>query len=381
MDHFSKKTNMKTFQPNKNLIQSVAVLALAVLLAACSANTNKHKGKREVTDMAGRTMLVPDSIHRVYVNKHGSLLLYAIDPKLMVCRTLSLTGNSKPFLDSLYLKLPYTEGSVEEMIKSRPDIVVICNNINETSIKEANRLVEKTGLPVFQVEIDMTAYPKTFDMLGKLLHREAQTSRMDAFVRTYLDTIAARGNRIAPEKKVKVYYAEGDCGLQTDPSGSMHSQVIDFVGATNAAQVDVLPEKGMSTISMEQILLWNPDVILCWTGWAKSLTTYQCVTTDKVWASCNAVKNGKVYQIPFIPFGWFDRPPGTNRIIGTIWTAHLLYPEVFPYNMRQVTKEYMEIFYHHTPTETELYHILNTTPEGLLLSGGLKDLDDPQKNK
>lgn len=257
---------MKTFQQKQHLIGVAVALTFAILLAACSVSTNKHKGKREVTDMAGRTMLVPDSIHRVYVNKHGSLLLYAIDPKLMVCRTLSLTGNSKPFLDSLYLKLPYTEGSVEEMMKFHPDVIINCNNINESTITEANRLAEKTGLPVFQVEIDMTAYPKTFDMLGKLLHREAQTSRMDAFVRTYLDTIATRGNRIPPEKKVKVYYAEGDCGLQTDPSGSMHSQVIDFVGATNAAKVDVLPEKGMSTISMEQILLWNPDVILCWTG-------------------------------------------------------------------------------------------------------------------
>ncbi len=357
----------------------LACITIVLLFSACHSASNKHPGKREVTDMAGRTMLVPDTIHRAFMNKPGTLLLYAIDPKLAVCRTLWQNKISQPYLDSAYMALPYTDGAVEEIVKLKPEVILSYFTVNQQSIDQANALAEKTGIPVFMVEMNMTAYPKTFDLLGKLLHREAQTNRMDAFVHTYLDTISARAARIPDSSKVKVYYAEGDCGLQTDPSGSWHSQVIDFVGAVNVAKVDALPEKGMSSVSMEQILMWNPDVVVCWTGMGKSLTTYQCITTDKVWQSMRSVKNGSVYQIPYIPYGWIDRPPGTNRIIGTVWMANLLYPNVFPYNMREVAKEYFEVFYHRTLTEAELDSVLNPVPEGLLGSDGQMNMDKPQK--
>ena len=369
---------MKHFYHTTKKYLWLACIVIVVVLASCQA-TNKPPGQREVTDMAGRTMLVPDTIHRAFMNKPGTLLLYAIDPGLAVCRTLWQNKISQPYLDSAYMALPYTDGAVEEIVKMKPEVIISYFTINEQSIEQANMLAGKTGIPVFMVEMDMTAYPKTFDILGKLLRREAQTDRMDAFVHTYLSAIAARAARIPDSMRVKVYYAEGECGLQTDPSGSWHSQVIDFVGGINVAQVETLPEKGMSQVSMEQILMWDPDVVLCWTGMGKSLSTYQCVNTDKVWKSLPAVKSGNVYQIPCVPYGWIDRPPGTNRIIGTVWMANLLYPDVFPYDMKAVTSEYFEIFYHITLTEEQLDEVLNPVPEDLQVSHGQIKPLNPQK--
>ena len=371
---------MKKIQKIKPwLLIGYAILAL--VLAACNGAQKNIPGKREVTDMAGRIMLVPDTIRNVYMNKPGSLLLYAIAPDLAVCRSLWLNKTALPYMDSAYIALPYTDDSVEEIVKLQPDIIINYFSVNEQSVDQADMLAEKTGIPVYMVEMDMTAYPKTFNSLGKLLNREQQTKRMNVFVRTYLDTISARVAKIPEESKVKVYYAEGDCGLQTDPSGSFHSQVIDFVGAKNVAQVSSLPEKGMSNVSMEQILLWDPDVVLCWTGWGKSVTTYQCINNDKVWQSLRALKNGKMYQIPYVPYGWFDRPPGTNRIIGTVWTAKLLYPDIFPYDIKKVTREYFNIFYHIALSDEQLEEVLNPVPEGLLSSGGQMNMDKPEQMK
>ncbi len=58
-----------------------------------------------------------------------------------------------------------------------------------------------------------------------------------------------------------------------------------------------------------------------------------------------AVKQGHVYCVPHLPFNWFDRPPSVNLLIGLRWTGHLVYPEVFDYDMRAETRRFYRLFY------------------------------------
>jgi iron complex transport system substrate-binding protein len=341
------------------LLKTFAAICLLCSFLTCNNSNNiKTHVNQEVEDMGGRKMLVPDSIKKVYVNKPGNALIYAIDPEITVCRGTNFNKQASAFISQSYLEQPYIDGSVEEILKYKPDIIISCYDINDKTKDEADRLFKKTGIPVFLVEIDMNKYSATFDLLGDLLNRKLQTDKMKTFVNKYLDTISIKAKQIPDNKKINVYYAEGDCGLETDPSGSKHSQIIDFVGGKNVANVEITSEKGMIPVSMEQIMIWNPDIILCWTGMGKSLNTLKCIKSDKAWQLTRAVKFGKVYQIPFLPFSWFDRPPGTNRIIGTIWTAQLLYPDLFKFDLEEATKEYYEIFYHHRLTDKELKVVL-----------------------
>ncbi len=349
----------------RSILQIVVPLFL-VVLAAC--NSSEHKPLQpthEVTDMAGRKMLVPDTIRRLYVNKPGSILMYAIAPDLLVSRSLWMNEGTKKFLSGSYLQLPYMDGSVEEIVKLKPDIIISSFNINPKTRDEADKLSKKTGIPVFMVEMDMAKYEATFKILGQLLNRQAQTERMTGFLHAYIDSISVKAKSIPEKQKIHVYYAEGGRGLNTDPAGSFHSQILNVVGALNVAQTGVVAGQGMSAVSMEQILLWNPDIILVWTGMNTSMTTLQYIKSDNLWAKTRAVKNNKVYQIPFQPFGWFDRPPGTNRIMGAIWTAELLYPDVYHFDLNKITREYFDIFYHHNLTDNELAEVLHPDPEKL----------------
>lgn len=307
--------------------------------------------------MAGRTMQVPDTIRKVYTQNPGTVMLYAIDPSLLVCRTMQINEVSKTYLKPSYRQLPFTDGSVEEILKNRPDVIVAYFDINNKTKDDADQLSKKTGIPVFMVDINMLQFPQAFDTLGNLLNRRSQTDRMKAYYHKYIGKIITTAKGIPKNKKVRVYYAETLNGTGTDPSGSKHSQIIDLVGATNVATVKVLPGTGLSPVSMEQILLWDPDVILCWTG--TPLKTYRHVLQDPVWQSMRALKNHKVYQIPYIPFGWFDRPPGPNRILGAIWTANLLYPEYYHFDMKEATKEFFNLFYHIHVTDQQLTEILS----------------------
>ena len=119
-----------------------------------------------------------------------------------------------------------------------------------------------------------------------------------------------------PDKdKVGVYYAEGADGLQTDPSGNTHAELLDFLNIKNVADVQSKSGQGYTPVSMEQVLSWNSDILLI-AGGGDDL--YNKVSTDPSWSQLQAVQNKKVYEVPATPFNWFDRPPSLMRVLGTI---------------------------------------------------------------
>ncbi len=49
------------------------------------------------------------------------------------------------------------------------------------------------------------------------------------------------------------------------------------------------------------------------------------------------------------PFGWFDRPPSVNRLIGVKWLASVLYGEDANYDIPRDTREFYRLFYRTRP--------------------------------
>ncbi len=337
------------------------VISLTLWILAITTGIHA-RGTRTVTDMGGRKVQIPAKVKSVFVDKHCAVMVYAFDPNIAVNRVFEASSEAAKYLRKEYLSHPYTEGADEEILKLHPDLIISSDEINAQSIDKANKLQEKLHIPVVLVEMNMLKYKQTFAFLGKVINAPQRTQELSAFITTYLDKIGQRAKLIPAKSKVRVYYAEGPKGLNTDPSGSKHSQIIDFVGATNVAQVGIIPGKGLSAVSMEQIMVWKPQVILVWSGMFEDQTTYKYILTDPMWSNQSPVKTKRVYQIPGLPFGWFDRPPGTNRILGTIWTANLLYPNIFKYDMVKVTQEYFRKFYHYNLSVAEAKILLNPRP-------------------
>jgi iron complex transport system substrate-binding protein len=149
---------------------------------------------------------------------------------------------------------------------------------------------------------------------------------------------------VPDDEKITLYYAEGPEGLQTEPESSQHALTFKLAGAINVAQVEEIPDLGMSNVSMEHVLKWDPEVIVAWDrrvqGGADKL-----IREEPEWADIRAVKTGRVYTMPASPFAWCDRPPGVNRLIGIQWVANLLYPQYYDVDMVDVTEEYFKNMY------------------------------------
>jgi iron complex transport system substrate-binding protein len=168
-------------------------------------------------------------------------------------------------------------------------------------------------------------------------------------------TITRRVAAIPAERRPRVYYGRGPRGLDTGLAGSINVESIERVGAVNVAAE--LGRGGLVQVSLEQVLRWNPDVIV-----TTDPNFDQSVRKDPLWRGVAAVKAGRIHLAPAVPFGWIDFPPSVNRLIGLHWLARVLYPETFPEDLRPTVRDFYARCYHQVPTEAQLDSLLAGVP-------------------
>jgi iron complex transport system substrate-binding protein len=334
--------------------------------AACIAtqDTPAPAENRTITDMAGRTVVVPSEIKSILCTSPPStMLVYMVAPDRLAGWNFP---PEKGYTPERYMALPVVggwfgkeTGNYENFISMHPDIVVEGYTTDGgAALASVTERQQKMGsIPVVAVEdtVNATGYSAPIRFMGELLGEEKQAEAMIAFYEGVLGTVTERVASIPDGERVGVYYAEGPKGLTTDPSGSSHADLIDLCGGRNVAECPITPGIGMTEVSMEQIILWDPDVIL-----AADPGFYATVRTDPLWQEITAVKTGRVYLIPRTAFFWFDRPPGINRIIGIPWTAKVLYPDLFSdMDLESLVREYHETFIHVSLSDDQIRDLLN----------------------
>ena len=355
--------------PKNRYLLLILLGVCAVLLCASAACTGTQETPsadetRTITDMAGRTVVVPSEIRSVLCTSPPSTnLVYMVAPDRLAGWSFTPEEDYTP---AKYAALPVVggwfgkeAGNYENFISMKPDIVIegYTTDGGAAGATVAERQDKMGSIPVVAVEdtTNSIGYSAPIRFMGDLLGEEEQAEAMISFYEGALATVTGRVASIPDDERVGVYYAEGPKGLSTDPTGSQHSELIELCGGKNIADCALTPGMGMTEVSMEQIIRWDPDVIL-----AGEPEFYAAVWTDPLWQDITAVKDGRVYLIPRTAFCWFDRPPGINRIIGIPWTANVLYPDLFSdMDLEDLIREYHEIFIHVSLTDDQIQGILN----------------------
>jgi iron complex transport system substrate-binding protein len=313
-----------------------------------------------LTDAAGRAIAIPDRVERVFAaGPPASVLLYTFAPDLLLgwarshepaqCAFLGAGACDKPEVGRLTGRGNTT--NLEVLLKLKPDLIVDVGTINDTFVSLADRVQGQTGIPYALLDGRFQAVAATYRQLGDLTHRQTQAEEFARYAGDTIATIKSRINKIADAQRPRVYYGRGPRGLETGLGGSINVETIEYLGARNVAAER---QGGIVTVSVEQVLAWAPDVIITIDpGFAAS------VRTDPVWAPLKAVQSGRVYLSPSLPFSWVDFPPSVNRLIGLWWLATVLYPEKFPDDLRPITRDCYQRFYHMTPTDAQVDALLS----------------------
>ncbi|WP_048189700.1 ABC transporter substrate-binding protein [Methanobacterium sp. SMA-27] len=351
---------------NNKKIVIISLIGIIVVIGTLYVYThyntdNSSISEGHISDMGGRSVQIPPQINKIASLSYSvTVEIYMLAPDKLVGWDSNRTTAENLYMPIKYQNLPIMGGgkkdaNYETYLSKDPDVVFVGHG---GSIDDINKLQEKLGsVPLLDVEGDnnITSLPESIKFLGTALGENEKSIELISFYDNVLNKVNSTSSTIPDTEKKRVYYARDSTGLMTNPEGSTHTQLIELSGGINVAQVPLT--KGSIGVSMEQILDWNPDVII-----ASDPSFYNNVYSNPLWQNVKAVKDKQVYLVPNSPFNWFEGPPGANTIIGIPWTAKVLYPDKFKdIDLKNLTKEYYSNFYHFNLTDDQVYNILSSS--------------------
>jgi len=304
---------------------------------------------REIVDMTGRKVNVPDKIKRVYsTSPPATYMIYALDPSLLAGLNSPLKKVEKKYLSAGIHALPVLGGyfgqgqvaNIELIMKVKPDVVIVWTGKESAVNRKMEADMSNLGIPLIFMNIGrIEDYGRGLKFLGKLLKRESRARKLADYGEKALKEVAFATRTIRPIKRLSVYYAEGPDGLYTECDTSQHAELIARVGARNVHRCETKTGYGMERISLEQVMLYNPDAIFI-----QEKDFYNRIRQDARWRRINAVKNNRVFIIPKAPYNWFDRPPSYMRYLGIKWAMSCLYPELYRVDMAAEARAFYRLF-------------------------------------
>ena len=348
----------------KRLPVLILALAMSLSLFACGQKQDgKQDGKRDdvqadttrvFTDSCGREVTVPADVQKVAVSGPlAQMVVFAIAPDKMVGVANAWDETAQAYFDEKYLSLPLLgqlyggkgELNLETLLAAAPDVVIDVGEPKGSLAEDMDALQEQTGIPFVHIDAYLATMDETYAMLGDLLAMPNEAQGLADYCRAMYDRVKAIADSV---DKANILYITGDEGLNVIAQGSYHAEVIDML-ANNLAVVDEPSSKGTGNeVDMEQILNWNPDVIL----FAPD-SIYDTVADNENWQTITAIKEGNYYEVPFGPYNWMGFPPSVQRLLGMQWMAAVLYPDAADYDLYEAASAYFELFYHCELTEAQ----------------------------
>ena len=304
---------------------------------------------RSIIDMAGRQVEVPAAITKVYATAPpATWMVHALGPDLLAGLNRPLPREGRRFLDPRTVRLPVLGGwfgqgrmaNLESLLQLRPQVVVAFRWQGRSVPWKIEQTLEPLGLPVVSMVISgLDDFPAVFRFLGRLCNRPQRAQALAVHAEQTLASLARLRDGLPREQRPVVYYAEGPQGLQTECHSSFHAELIQLCGGINPHRCLARTIYGMDKISLEQVLAYDPQVIL-----VQDPRFYKAVFQDPRWRRVRAVARGGVYLIPSLPLNWFDRPPSFMRLLGAHWLAAKLHPQRHPVDLAAKTVEFFKLF-------------------------------------
>lgn len=342
---------------------ALGALAAGAGLAALSGCRSElgdeiFRDTRTVTDHAGRELSIPtpDALERIYYTSPlAQIYVFSLNPEKQGGSAYQFTQEELKYLPEGTDKLMYMGsmsggGQIDREMLVQQDIQLVFSisgvELSASDISTANDLQNATGIPVVCVDGSFENIAEAYRFVGDIMGEEDRAEDIASYLeQVYADVTQAVAG-VADEDRVSLYYAEGPFGLSTEPDISQHAQTFEVAKARNVAAAVPLAGTGygMTSVSLESVIEWDPEVIVAWDDVIRGGAD-EIIRTSQDWAQIRAVKDGRVYTMPNAPFAWCDRPPGVNRFLGIQWVANMLYPDLYDVDMVERTKDFYSRLY------------------------------------
>lgn len=334
------------------------LLALGLMTGiSCSAAET-----RSFSDSLGREVEVPQEITSIAVS--GPLTQVYVLPlagDMMV-------GISNAFAEGVEKYLPdymmekteigqlyggKAEMDLESLLASAPDVVLDVGEAKGNMAEDLNALTEQTGIPFIHIDATTMTAADAYRTLGELLGREEKAEELASWCEETLAEMEKLMTAVdADEARKGMLFCLGDAGVNVLAEGSFHAETVNYMSKNLADIAEVVPHGDGNETDVEQIMLWDPDVIVF-----SPESIYDTVGELEQWQSVRAIAEGSYYKTPYGPYGWLSSPPAVQRYLGLLWLGELLYPEYTEYDLQEEVTEYYQMFYECELTD-EMYQEL-----------------------
>ncbi|MBT2595226.1 ABC transporter substrate-binding protein [Arthrobacter sp. ISL-72] len=377
---------MRVDDPNRRTVLQVLVAGgSAALLAGCGAagappaaspgasGSGSPTGSAgaegiSITDQRGKTLTFAKPVTRVVtIPMPAASLLVAVDRSaehLSAMHNASWVAMRDGVMGTMFpraLELPHEIATqdftpnVESVRALDPDVVV------QWSDSQLVEPLENAGLTVLGLkntgkQEDVDAWIAMFAaMLGK---PERATEIKDHSAKELAEIKKAAAGRGSAGPGI-LYFNRFTGGLKAAAANTYNDFYIKLVGGTNPATgPDPLPGTGMVALDVEQVISWDPDVILLG-NFDQAMP--QDIYSDPVWQNISAVRSRRVYKVPLGGYRW--DPPGQESPLMWHWLSDIAFPREQS-GLRGKATEYFQFLYNHEPTDAELDTILWTAGNG-----------------
>ena len=230
---------------------------------ACAASAHAAT----VTDAAGRTVPVPAKVERVFpAGPPAAILLYTLAPELLLgwpranrpeeCAYMLPDICARPEVGRITGR--GNTANLETVLALKPDLILDVGSTRRPSSRWPMRVQEQTGIPYALLDGRFDGIAATYRTLGELIGRREDARKAGALCRRHAQDDHQPHRRLRRDKRPRVYYARGPRGLETGLGGSINVETIELVARNVAGDT----QGGLANVSIEQVLLWNPEVIV-----------------------------------------------------------------------------------------------------------------------
>jgi iron complex transport system substrate-binding protein len=262
--------------PSVMLRAGLAVLALLLVPAPA--------GAKQVVDLAGRSVVIPDRVERIIIGEGRYIpALAVLDRTDPIGRVVGMMGDYEAVDPASYARyraaFPAIAGiarigrasrdsfSVERAIAATPQLAIfgLDGHGPDTRSGEVIAALEAAGVAIIFIDFrsdPLVNTPRSMELLGQALGREAQAT---AFVTAWKAALAQVTDRLARAKPVPTrVFIESRVGLgngccETMTRGMM-GRFVTAAGGVNVAEAIVPGEAGL--VSLEWLLANPPEVYI-----------------------------------------------------------------------------------------------------------------------
>jgi iron complex transport system substrate-binding protein len=193
--------------------------------------------------------------------------------------------------------------NAEAIAALKPDLIIDYGDVTPQFREIAARTEAKLGVPYRLIDGRLEASPAAFEEAAKLIGAPRGLELAEAS-----HVLLRHWSALPPGPTF--YYARGADGLETGFAGSLATGVLEGGNWTNLAT----GAQSLKRVARERIAAWDPEVIV-----TLDRKFAESVAGDPLWRQRRGGSKRRLLLLPDVPFGWVDRPPSVNRLVGCAW--------------------------------------------------------------